>query len=165
MPYLHVMAEIPQFVYYLTITPQNSTPAKNTPEVWEYGIFYGHTFILLLMYVRTIILKILLFVVCAVVFLLRVKCVYVLWIFHNLWQIRTILNPTVRYGTVQLRMSPILFDVHTVYIRTFVCRLSFEDMKKREIIKNKAKILSVVKKSVFEFSLFYFSQSLHYFSL
>lgn len=50
MPYLHVMAEIPQFVYYLTITPQNSTPAKNTPEVWEYGIFYGHTFILLLMY-------------------------------------------------------------------------------------------------------------------
>ena len=44
------MAEIPQFVYYLTITPQNSTPAKNTPEVWEYGIFYGHTFILLLMY-------------------------------------------------------------------------------------------------------------------
>ena len=31
--YRYVMAEIPQFVYYLTITPQNSTPAKNTPEV------------------------------------------------------------------------------------------------------------------------------------
>ena len=46
--YRYVMAEIPQFVYYLTITRQNSTPAKNTPEVWEYGIFYGHTFILLL---------------------------------------------------------------------------------------------------------------------
>ena len=31
--YRYVMAEIPQFVYDLTITPQNSTPAKNTPEV------------------------------------------------------------------------------------------------------------------------------------
>ena len=58
-----------------------------------------------------------------------------------------------------------LLYIQSTYVGTFVCRLSFEDMKKREIIKNKAKILSVVKKSVFEFSLFYFSQSLHYFSL
>ena len=38
----------------------------------------------------TIILKILLFVVCSVVFLLPVMSVYVLWKFHNLRQIRTL---------------------------------------------------------------------------
>ena len=45
----------------------------------------------------TIILKILLFVVCAVVFLLCVMCIYLLWIFHNLWQIQTLLYYT--HGT------------------------------------------------------------------
>ena len=109
----------------------------------------------------TIILKILLFVVCAVVFLLRVIYVYVLWIFHNLWQIRTILNRTVRHRTVT--ESKIIYCTYSLHM--YIRRLSFKETKKtRNIIKNKAKI-PVAKKSVFEFSLFYFSQSLHYFSL
>ena len=77
----------------------------------------------------TIILKILLFVVCAVVFLLRVICVYGLWIFHNLWKIRTILNRTVPYSDgVQFYLLYGTYSLHT-----FVHRLSFKDMKKREI--------------------------------
>ena len=110
---------------------------KKTNEVWKYGIFYVFSFILLLMY-RTIILKILLFVVCAVVFLLRVMSVYVLWIFHNFWQIRILHYRTLRYFLIKYWWNQTYVWHRTVWKNTTL-----------NVIKTK-----IVKKSVFEFSLF-----------
>ena len=47
--YRYVMAEIPQFGYFLNTKSQNCTTCKKTKEVRKYGISYGHSFILLLM--------------------------------------------------------------------------------------------------------------------
>ena len=76
---------------------------KNITKVWKHGIFYADTFILLLTYQNPKYSP-----VCGVcrVFFIRIIDVYVLWIYHNIWCIRTLLR--VIYDPTHIQKIPAL---------------------------------------------------------
>ena len=103
----------------------------------------------------TIILKILLFVVCVMIFLLRVMSVYVRYCEYS-----TIFDKYELYTTVPYLWYFLIKNIDD--IKGMARNRMKKTLRYRTVNLIKTKI---VKKSVFEFSLFYFSQSLRYFSI